>query len=123
MKTDCFDAVVNISPVDREKPLQAQILIQEIKIPASFYFYEPALAEKPGISFVRIHCQEPLLLKWKDIFKVKGLKGKDLLEEGLVLLTCGTYDNIIRWIPPLIIKDKELEEALNIFDKVMERIG
>ena len=85
MKTGCFDAVVNISPVDREKPLQAQLLIQGIKIPASLYFYEPALAEKPGTSFVRIHCQEPLLLKWKDIFKVKRLEGKDLLEEGLVL--------------------------------------
>ncbi len=69
-----------------------------------------------GVEFVIPNSRTP------DADKTKKVQ-KACLEEGLVLLTCGTYDNIIRWIPPLIIKDKELEEALNIFDKVMERIG
>ncbi len=68
-----------------------------------------------GVEFVIPNSRTP------DADKTKKVQ-KACLEEGLVLLTCGTYDNIIRWIPPLIIKDKELEEALNIFDKVMERI-
>jgi len=38
------------------------------------------------------------------------------LEAGLLLLTCGTDDNVIRWIPPLVIGEKELEEALDIFE-------
>jgi len=37
-------------------------------------------------------------------------------ESGLLLLTCGTEGNIIRWIPPLIIGEQELEEALGIFE-------
>ena len=37
MKTSCFDAVVNFSPVDREKPLDVSLLIQGEKISASFF--------------------------------------------------------------------------------------
>jgi 4-aminobutyrate aminotransferase len=40
-------------------------------------------------------------------------------ESGLLLLTCGTEENIIRWIPPLIIGEQELEEALGIFGRAL----
>jgi len=40
---------------------------------------------------------------------------KKCLDEGLILLTCGTYSNVIRWIPPLVIDDSQLDEALSIF--------
>ena len=36
-------------------------------------------------------------------------------ERKLMLLTCGTYDNVIRWIPPLVGTEKEIEEAADIF--------
>ena len=36
-------------------------------------------------------------------------------ERGLLLLTCGTYDNTVRWIPPLIVTEKQTSEALSIF--------
>ncbi len=42
------------------------------------------------------------------------------LEDGLILLACGSYSNVIRWIPPLNIKDTHLEEALNIFKRALE---
>jgi 4-aminobutyrate aminotransferase-like enzyme len=42
------------------------------------------------------------------------------LDDGLILLTCGSYGNVIRWIPPLIIDDTHLEEALNIFQQALE---
>jgi 4-aminobutyrate aminotransferase-like enzyme len=42
------------------------------------------------------------------------------LEKGLILLTCGSYGNVIRWIPPLNIEDMHLEEALNIFQSGLE---
>ena len=41
-------------------------------------------------------------------------------EAGLLLLTCGTYDNVIRWIPPLIVTDAQINEALGIFDEAMK---
>lgn len=43
-------------------------------------------------------------------------------EEGLLLLTCGTYDNIIRWIPPLIINTEHIQEALQRFRAAMQRM-
>jgi 4-aminobutyrate aminotransferase len=37
------------------------------------------------------------------------------LQSGLMLLTCGTYDNIIRWIPPLVVTEQQISDALNLF--------
>jgi 4-aminobutyrate aminotransferase len=36
-------------------------------------------------------------------------------DRKLMLLTCGTYDNVIRWIPPLVVTDKQVDEAIDIF--------
>lgn len=40
-------------------------------------------------------------------------------ENGLLLLTCGTEGNVIRWIPPLIITAQQLDEALDIFEDAL----
>ena len=40
---------------------------------------------------------------------------KACLDRKLLLLTCGTYDNVIRWIPPLNVSEKEIDEAVEIF--------
>lgn len=37
------------------------------------------------------------------------------LERRLLLLTCGAYDNVVRWMPPLIVTSEQVEAALNIF--------
>ena len=42
---------------------------------------------------------------------------KKCLEKKLLLLTCGTYLNIIRWIPPLIVTKNQINEALDIFSE------
>jgi 4-aminobutyrate aminotransferase-like enzyme len=42
------------------------------------------------------------------------------LQDGLILLTCGSYGNVVRWIPPLIISDSHLDEALKIFQRALE---
>jgi 4-aminobutyrate aminotransferase len=38
------------------------------------------------------------------------------LKRNLLLLTCGTYSNVIRWIPPLIVNSEQIDEALAIFE-------
>jgi 4-aminobutyrate aminotransferase len=43
-------------------------------------------------------------------------------EQGLMLLTCGTYDNVVRWIPPLVVTGGQLEEALEKFRLSIERV-
>lgn len=42
------------------------------------------------------------------------------LDEGLILLTCGAWDNTVRWIPPLIVSQEQVRDALNIFENAME---
>jgi 4-aminobutyrate aminotransferase-like enzyme len=37
------------------------------------------------------------------------------LDSGLLLLTCGTWDNTVRWIPPLNVEESQVNKALSIF--------
>ncbi len=46
---------------------------------------------------------------------------KACLEQDLLILGCGTYENIIRWIPPLIVNAQQIDEALAIFERALER--
>ncbi len=43
--------------------------------------------------------------------------------EKLLLLNCGTYHNVIRWIPALIINKSQIDEALGIFEKVLKTVA
>jgi len=37
-------------------------------------------------------------------------------------LTAGTYDNIIRWIPPLVASADQIDEALKIFASALDAV-
>ena len=41
-------------------------------------------------------------------------------EKGLMLLSCGTYDNTIRWIPPLNVSSDQINDGLNIFGQALQ---
>jgi 4-aminobutyrate aminotransferase len=43
-------------------------------------------------------------------------------ERGLLLLSCGTYDNTIRWIPPLIVNEQQINDALDIFKEALAEV-
>jgi len=45
---------------------------------------------------------------------------KDL---GLLLIKCGPYDNTIRFIPPLIVTEEQIDEGLKLFEKAVEQIA
>ncbi len=42
------------------------------------------------------------------------------LKAGLMLLTCGPFENVIRWIPPLVVSKAQIDEALGIFAGALE---
>jgi 4-aminobutyrate aminotransferase len=42
------------------------------------------------------------------------------LSRKLLLLTCGTYGNVIRWIPPLVVTEQQIDEGLTIFAQAMD---
>lgn len=41
-------------------------------------------------------------------------------ERGVVVLTCGTYGNVLRFLPPLSISDALLADACDVLDEVFE---
>lgn len=47
---------------------------------------------------------------------------KACLEKNLLLLICGSYKNVIRWIPPLVVTKAEIDEAVEIFESAFEML-
>ena len=45
------------------------------------------------------------------------------LEEGLILLTCGVYANVVRFLYPLTTEDAIFDEALDIIDRALAKAG
>jgi len=43
-------------------------------------------------------------------------------EKGLLLLSCGTYDNTLRWIPPLNVTSEQINDGLKIFGEVLKEV-
>jgi 4-aminobutyrate aminotransferase/(S)-3-amino-2-methylpropionate transaminase len=46
-----------------------------------------------------------------------GAVAKAAHEAGLLLLTCGTYGNVIRLLPPLVISDEQLDRGLTLLEQ------
>lgn len=44
---------------------------------------------------------------------------KACIAEGVIVLTCGTYGNVIRFLPPLSISDELLHEALDVVEAAL----
>ncbi len=42
-------------------------------------------------------------------------------ERDLLLLTCGTYDNTIRWIPPINVSSEQINDGLRIFAEALHK--
>ncbi len=49
---------------------------------------------------------------------VKSILGHCQADQ-LLLLNCGTYSNVIRWIPPLIVTQEQIETGLEIFERAI----
>jgi len=47
---------------------------------------------------------------------------KAAFEHGLMLLSCGTFDNVIRWIPPLVVTEEQIDEALSLFAAALDQV-
>jgi 4-aminobutyrate aminotransferase/(S)-3-amino-2-methylpropionate transaminase len=42
---------------------------------------------------------------------------KYCIDHGVVILVCGTFNNVIRFLPPLVITDQELNKGLSIIEE------
>ena len=41
---------------------------------------------------------------------------RDCCQHGVILVTAGTYGNVIRLLMPLVITDEQMEEALSVME-------
>ncbi|MEZ4671371.1 MAG: aminotransferase class III-fold pyridoxal phosphate-dependent enzyme [Anaerolineae bacterium] len=44
------------------------------------------------------------------------------IQRDLLLLTCGSYENVIRWIPPLVVNAQQIDEALTVFEDALRAV-
>jgi 4-aminobutyrate aminotransferase len=47
---------------------------------------------------------------------------KACLEERLILLTCGTWDNTIRFMPPLVVTSEQVQDGLARFERALAKV-
>ncbi len=45
---------------------------------------------------------------------------KEVYARDMMLLTCGIRRNVVRWIPPLVVTEAEIDEGLKIFEEALE---
>jgi len=43
--------------------------------------------------------------------------------KGLILLSCGIYGNVIRFLAPLTISDALLKEGFNLFEQALQEVA
>lgn len=54
---------------------------------------------------------------------VAGNVLSECLNNNLLLLNCGSYKNVVRWIPPLIVTKEQLDEAIEIFSNALAKLS
>jgi predicted acetylornithine/succinylornithine family transaminase len=62
-----------------------------------------------------------LAVELNDAETVKKMLSK-CAENGLILISCGTRDQVIRIIPPLIITKEQIDAAINIFEGALNQL-
>jgi predicted acetylornithine/succinylornithine family transaminase len=62
-----------------------------------------------------------LAVEFKDAEIVKKMLSL-CLDNGLILISCGTRDQVIRIIPPLIVTKEQVDSALNIFEGALSQL-
>jgi 4-aminobutyrate aminotransferase len=78
----------------------------------------PQIADIRGMgAMIAVECNDPATGQ-PDAAFVKAVQ-QQALKRGLLLLTCGVYGNVVRFLFPLTIEDQLMAEALDILDAAM----
>lgn len=81
---------------------------------------DPGVAEVRGLGLmVAAEFRHPATGQ-PDTVRVAAVLEHCLREGHLILMTAGTYSNVIRWMPPLVVSEAEVDEALRVFDKALK---
>ncbi len=118
----CAAAVATVAAIREEGMVEnaavlGERLMQELQTLAGRY---PVLADVRGLGLM-VGCEFSTAEGEPDAATTKAVQ-KACMHEGLLLITCGTYDNVIRWVPPLNVTWEELSEGLSIFADALEAV-
>jgi len=117
----CAAAVATIRAMKEEKLIEnaaargAQLMAGLCKLQAEFSQIGEVRGAglMVGVEFGRPGAPDPATAK---------AVAKAAFERGLMLLGCGTFDNVIRWVPPLVVNEQQMDEALKIFAAALDSI-
>ncbi len=117
----CASAVATLNVIEQEKLIQnaamrGEQLLKKLKDLQQQYSFIGDVRGKGlmiGVEFTEKNSPAPL--RAKAVIKAAE-------EKKLLLLSCGTYSNIIRWIPPLIVTENQIEDALETFAEALEEV-
>lgn len=119
----CAAAVATIEAIREENLLenataQGQVLLAGLR---QLQEDHPEIGDVRGVGLmIATEFTTPEREPWTE--RTKAIV-KAALAENLMLLTCGTYDNIIRWIPPLVITEAQIKEALAAFKQALTTVS
>jgi 4-aminobutyrate aminotransferase len=115
----CAAAVATIQVMREEKLVEnsaamGRLLMSRLREIQKAY---PEIGDVRGLGLmIGTEFTSPQGEPWSD--RVQAVT-KAAMAHGLLLLTCGPWENTVRWIPPLIVNESHIQEALNIFEQAL----
>ena len=55
-----------------------------------------------------------------DTGRVAQILGHCLTDGHLILMSAGTYSQAVRFMPPLVVSEAEIDEGLRVFEKALK---
>jgi 4-aminobutyrate aminotransferase len=109
----CAAAIVTIDIIEKEKLAEAAArmgIYLKTKLDKLKKSY-PSIIDVRGLGLM-------LGVEFKDRDTVKKIL-EECVNGGLILISCGANDQVIRFIPPLIVTKEQIDTAVNIFEEAL----
>ena len=114
-----IDVIEEENLVEKSENIGAKIeaKLQELAKKYSFIGDIRRLGSMVAVELVEDqHTKQPAVTKTNEIARYAN-------ENGLLILTAGIKGNVIRFLPPLVITDKELAKGLNILEDAFSKVA
>ena len=112
-----MDAFENDGLIERAQQIEALLTARLGAMAAS----DPRIAEVRGLgAMIAIEFVDPTT--GAPDGALTSAVAKACIAEGVIVLTCGTYGNVIRFLPPLSISDDLLTEGLDVLARALKTV-
>lgn len=121
----CVAALEVIAQIERDGLLERAVRIGEVMAErlASFRERFPLVGDVRGLGAMRAIEIVSDRAARTPAPKESGRIMAECHQQGLIVMKAGTYDNVIRLLPPLTIDDDLLDEGLSVLEKALATVG